>query len=61
MLGSIQSADLLDPLSWMAGPRRYRSGFCTEVPGDFSLAQPKKHCTGPRDSVLLKLVCEIVA
>jgi hypothetical protein len=19
-----------DPLSWMAGPRRYRSGFCTE-------------------------------
>ena len=22
---------LLDPLNWMAGPRRYRSGFCTEM------------------------------
>jgi hypothetical protein len=31
---------LLDPLSWMAGPRRYCSGFCTEVLGDFILAQP---------------------
>jgi hypothetical protein len=30
---------LLDPLAWMAGPRRYRSGFCTEVLDDFILAQ----------------------
>jgi hypothetical protein len=30
---------LLDPLSWMAGSRRYRSGFCTEVLVDFILAQ----------------------
>ncbi|HXM49295.1 MAG TPA: hypothetical protein VN956_15755 [Pyrinomonadaceae bacterium] len=26
---------LLDPLGWTAGPRRYRSGFCTQGTGDF--------------------------
>jgi hypothetical protein len=29
-INALNANKLHEPLSWMAGPRRYRSGFCTE-------------------------------